>query len=265
MPMKQIANDIGAWTAGATWQLNQLGNTGSQQVVNFLNGSAVTLYTGDVVIVGTSAAADPTAVNATTTATANSPLIVGVVGGETNMPGAGGPIPLQTPPVRYDTNAGTTSASPTVTDPATIASDVGKGVSGPGIPTGAYILTVTPGVSFTISVNATATASAQTIIVGPRQSSVGPGYLAIPVGEVMPVVVQGWAYVNIGANTVAAGAALASSTTARIAAAPSVATYVASSPGTFIAVALEPQNGTGVITSGDGSASVLIRSWVTKF
>ena len=262
MPSKTIANDYGAWSAGATWQLNQLGNTMSQEVINFINGSAVTLFTGDVVVIGTSGAADPTAVNATTVAAANSPLVVGVVGGNTNMPAAGGAIPLQTPPTRFDT--ATTAISATVTDSSAIASDVGKGVSGVGIPQNAYIISVTPGVSFIMNIAATV-AGTNLLTIGPRQSSVGPGYLAVPTGEVMPVVIQGWAYVNIGANTVAAGAALASSATARIAAAPSVTTYVASSPGTFIAVALEPQNGTGVITSGDGSASVLVRAWVTKF
>jgi hypothetical protein len=262
MAGKQIANDWGAWTAGATWQTNQLGNTMSQEVVNFVNGSTVTLYTGDVVVLGTSTIPDPTAVNATSTTAASSPYVVGVVGGETNMAFAGGPIPEQTPPFRFDQV--TTTASAVVPDTATVATDIGKGVSGPNIAPNAYIISVVPGTSFTMNVAALG-AGTQIVTIGPRQSSVGPGWLAVPVGEVMPVVIAGWAYVNIGGNTVAAGAALSTSATARVAAAVATTTYVASSPGTFIAVALEPQNGPGVITSGDGSASVLVRSWVSKF
>jgi len=253
MPMKQIANDIGAWSAGATWQLNQLGNTGSQFVVNFINNSGLTLFTGDLV-----ALSEPTAVNVVTTTTAQSPLAVGVIGGETNMASAGGPIPQQTPPTRYDSNV-TTATTAIVTDAAALATDVGKGVSGPNIPIGAYILSVTPGVSFVMSANGLAAGSGLTIIVGPRQSSVGPGWLAIPTGEVCPVVVSGWAYVNVGANTVAAGGFLASSAIARQAATAGTPTF-----GNQIAVALEANNAAGVITSGDGSASVLVRSWITK-
>lgn len=257
MPGKQIANDIGAWSAGATWQTNQIGNTMSQFVVNFINNFTSTLYTGDVVILNS---ADPTGVTATATTTPQTALVIGVVGGETNMAFAGGPIPQQTPPTRYDTNAGTTNASPTVTDPAVTAGDVGKGVVGPGIPLGAYIISVTAGTSFVMNVNATATASAQTIIVGPRQSSIGPGWLAIPTGEVMPVITSGWGYVNVGANAVVQGAILATSATARVA-----ATAATPTDGSNIAIALEANNATGVITSGDGSPSVLVRSWITKF
>lgn len=260
MAVKLIANDWGAWTAGATWQTNQLGNTQSQFVSNFVNAGSTTVYTGDVVIVGSaSTVPDPTAVNITPITTAQSPYTIGIVGGETNMAYAGGPIPAQTPPTRIDTNT-TTALSATVTDAQTIASDIGKGVTGPGIPAGAYILSVTPGTSFVMSVAATVAASGVTLYIGPRQSSVGPGWLAVPVGEVCPVILSGWGYVNVGTNTVAAGAVLASSTTPRVAAVPGTP-----SDGTNIAVALEPQNGPGVITSGDGTANVLVRSWITKF
>ena len=158
-----------------------------------------------------------------------------------------------------------TNSTTTVTDASAIASDVGKGVSGPGIPLNAYIVSVTVGTSFVMNVAATATAASLTMQIGPRTSSVGPGWLSVPAGQVCPVVITGWAYVNVGANTVAAGAVFATSATARIAAAVAVTTYGASSPGTFIGVALEPQNGPGVITSGDGTASVLIRAWIDKF
>lgn len=259
MPAKQIANDFGAWTAGASWQTNQLGNTMSQMVVNFLNGGTQTLYTGDIVVAGTTTIPDPTAVNCTATTVAQSPYVVGVVGGETNMAFAGGLIPQQTPPTRIDT-ANVTGASATVADTSAIASDVGKGVSGPGIPADAYILSVVPGTSFTMNVLATAPGSGVQIFIGPRRSAVGPGWLAVPAGQVAPVVIQGWAYVNVGANTVAAGGMLSTSATARVAATAGTPTF-----GLQIAVALEAQNAPGVITSGDGTASVLVRAWITKF
>jgi len=256
--MKQLANDYGAWTAGASWQVtNPVGNTMSQEVVNFINGSGITLYTGDVVVVGTSAATpDPTATNVTTTATAQSPYVVGVVGGETNMAYAGGAIPSQTPPTSYFTT--TTTASATVNDTTAVATDVGKGVFGPGIPAGAYILSVTPGTSFVMNVAATA-GGPFSFSKGPRISAVGPGWLSVPVGSVCPVVIQGWAYVNIGAATVAAGATLSTAAIARQAAVAGTPTL-----GCQIGTALEAQNGAGVITSGDGSASVLVRAWITK-
>src|SRR5215467_9716187 len=85
------------YTAGATWLTNNMGNFGTQETTNFVNGSTTTLYTGDVVVLGTSAATpDVQAFNVTTAAAASSPYIVGVVGGETNMASAGGPIPFQT-------------------------------------------------------------------------------------------------------------------------------------------------------------------------
>src|SRR5215469_17758241 len=188
MPQKLISNDIGAWSAGATWQTNTPGNTSTQVVGMFVNGWTGTLYTGDVVICNVN---DATCVQAVATATPGSIQVVGVVGGTTNQAASGGAIPLQTPPTRFDSGAGTTSASATVTDTAILAGDVGKGVSGPGIPAGAYILSVTAGTSFVMSANATATGTI-TVTVGPRQSSVGPGYLAVPTGEVMPVVQLGW-------------------------------------------------------------------------
>jgi len=256
--MKQLANDYGAWTAGASWQVtNPVGNTMSQEVVDFINGSGITLYTGDVVVVGTSAATpDPTGINVTSTATAQSPYVVGVVGGETNMAYAGGGIPSVTQPVTYFT--ATTTASATVPDTTAVATDVGKGVFGPGIPAGAYIISVTPGTSFVMNVAATASGPNQ-LSKGPRVSSVGPGWLGIPSGEIVPVVIQGWAYINIGGNTVAAGATLSASATARVAAVAGTPTL-----GCQIGTALEAQNGAGVITSGDGSTSVLIRAWITK-
>lgn len=60
---------------------------------------------------------------------------------------------------RVDAASGTTTGSPTVTDTSAVAFDVGKVVTGAGIPAGTTIISVNPGVGFTMSQNATATAS----------------------------------------------------------------------------------------------------------
>lgn len=60
---------------------------------------------------------------------------------------------------RVDPAGGTTTGSPVVTDTAVTALDYGKPVTGAGIPAGTTIIGVVPGVSFTMSANATATAS----------------------------------------------------------------------------------------------------------
>lgn len=58
-----------------------------------------------------------------------------------------------------DTGCGTTSGSATVTDLNAAATYVGATVSGSGIPAGAVVLSVTPGVSFVMNTTATATAT----------------------------------------------------------------------------------------------------------
>ena len=58
---------------------------------------------------------------------------------------------------RVDANCGTTNASNVVTDAACVAADFNKTVTGTGIPANTVVTAVTPGVSFTISKNATAT------------------------------------------------------------------------------------------------------------
>jgi dienelactone hydrolase len=88
--------------------------------------------------------------------------------------------------IRVDTNCGTTNASPTVTDPAIVASDVGRAITGPNIPANSFVGTVTPGVSFLLSssassqvnVNATGTLAAQTMTLTPTW--VSAAYPALP-------------------------------------------------------------------------------------
>jgi len=263
MPSSVINYAGQPWTAGASWQTNNAGNFGTQETTDFLNGSNGTLWTGDVVVLGSGGPGgtipDVTAFNVDTTTTVSSPYVIGVVGGITNQASQGGPVPFQTPAWRYD--SATTAVGTTVTDTSTVAGDVGKAVIGPGVPSGAYIVSVTPGTSFVLSVAATAAATV-TLAIGPVTASVSAGFPGIPVGDIVPVVLSGWAYVNVGGNTVAAGNLLTTSGTARVA---SVVTSAATLIGTFIGVALEAQNAAGTITSGDGSTSRLVRAWITKF
>ncbi len=69
------------------------------------------------------------------------------------------------PSPRTDVNATTTNNSTLVLDPAITNGDLGKNVSGPGIPAGAMILSVTPGVSFVMSLPATTTASGVAVTI----------------------------------------------------------------------------------------------------
>lgn len=257
-----LAGDL-AWKAGATWDTGPPLNTGSQVVIEAMNGWTLPLYTGDVVAVGAPTPPDPTAVATAAMSGTQSPYCVGVVGGQINTPGTGGSLPNQLANVRYD-QAGTTAASATVTDTSAVASDLGKGITGPGIPSGAYITAVTAGTSFTISLAATATASPVTVMVGPRPAQMGPGYIpgAFPIGDLLPVVIAGVAYVNIGTSgTIGAGSVLATSV------APRIAAGVTATLGTSIGVALEPWNGPNVVPSGDGATppNILVRAWITKF
>jgi hypothetical protein len=254
MPTSPVINYAGQpWSAGATWLTNNAGNFGTQDVTNFTNGSNITLFPGDVVKIGTAAAADPTAFNVTTSTTAQDPLTVGVVGGMTNVPAAGGAIPFQLTAWRYDSV--TTAGTATVTDTSCVASDLGKEVIGPGIPSGAYIVTVTAGTSFVMNVATTASATVQ-VALGPREGAVGPGWPGVPPGDTLPVVTYGWAYVNIGGNTVAAAATVSSSATARVAATGTAAL------GGVLGVALEAQ--TAGIPSADGTTNKLIRCYITR-
>jgi hypothetical protein len=78
-----------------------------------------------------------------------------------------------TPAIRTDAAASTTAGSTTIGDVAAVAGDIGKFVTGPGIPPGAYATGATAGVSLTISVPATATASPVSIEVGGTQLDIG--------------------------------------------------------------------------------------------
>ena len=66
---------------------------------------------------------------------------------------------------RTDTGCVTTSGSPTVTDSSALSSDAGAPVTGPGIPSGTVIVSASGG-SFTMSANATASATVSLAIGG---------------------------------------------------------------------------------------------------
>jgi HK97 family phage major capsid protein len=65
---------------------------------------------------------------------------------------------------RTDASSGTTTGSAVVTDTHAVATDIGRPVSGPGIPAGAVVLSSQVGASLTISALATATASVSVVV-----------------------------------------------------------------------------------------------------
>jgi hypothetical protein len=69
---------------------------------------------------------------------------------------------------RVITDGHTTSASPNVTSATAVFSpaDTGTGISGPGIPAGAYIKTVTSATAIVLTMNATATSTAAKLVIG---------------------------------------------------------------------------------------------------
>jgi len=77
------------------------------------------------------------------------------------------------PAARVDASCGTTNTSPVVTDAAITIADTGKPVSGTGIPAGSTIIGVTPGVSFTMSANATATGTVSVTIAATSDAGAG--------------------------------------------------------------------------------------------
>lgn len=97
-----------------------------------------------------------------TFAAAGIPVGVDLLFGRVNT----GAITLASSMVRQITDAGITNASAVVTTAQSLATDVDRIVTGPGIPAGTRILSVVAGVSFTMTANATATAAAQTVDLG---------------------------------------------------------------------------------------------------
>lgn len=74
---------------------------------------------------------------------------------------------------RVDAGCVTTNTSPVVTDAAVTLNDVGKPVSGTGIPAGATIIAVNPGVGFTMSANATASGTVPVTVASTTDAGAG--------------------------------------------------------------------------------------------
>jgi hypothetical protein len=304
MPSPIINNAARAWTQGASWLDTYQDNLGTQYTEDFQNASGALLYPGDVVVLGTSTSIgavtnDATGLSVGVTNTASDARVVGVVGGEpynysnpqpyTSIPVGqvgGGLIPsLDTNWVASNGywNTGVTLIS----DPFASIVNVGKFIYGPGIPAGAYVVSAVANTSYTISTNTTAIGYANTspgglYYLGPQTSGIGPGFpwqtnvvtnatgpVAYANGSVVPVVTRGWAYINIGTATPAAGAQVATAAAYRTVAAPATAASVAALQalaGTFIAVTLEAQAaGLAVPDNAGGTSFRVVRAWIDKF
>jgi hypothetical protein len=288
MPTPTIPNVGQAFNVGGSWLNTYLSNQNSQESVDFQNNSGTVLYVGDVVVLSnivSSTTPDPTALSAAPIASASSTYVVGVVGGEVYNPGAttspaqvgGALIPLTDTGWVYSTGTWT-SGTATITDSTASASNIGKAVYGQDSPNSwpitpglqSIVISAVANTSYGVSIAPTQTrGSATNYYLGPAEGAVGPQFPGISgygAGDIMPVVTRGWAYINIGTNTVAAGAALATSATSRVAAVPGTAGSVAALQallGSFIGIALEAQS--AGIGSPDGTTNKLIRAWIDKF
>jgi hypothetical protein len=113
--------------------------------------------------------------------------------------------------------------------------------------TGCVVTTSTGGNDFTVI----------GVVGGHSQGALGSvsDTTTFPNGGIVPVIIQGPARVNIGANTVAAGAQLTSDTNAKQAKANAAST-VLTAVGTIIGIALEAQSAK--------DANNTIRAWIQK-
>jgi hypothetical protein len=241
MPTKQIGNATQAWSGGATWNIltdNQL----TQTVAHLLNASGTALFIGDVVGLDATSSSTTGAQCVLPTAAGTA---IGVVGGEifSNVSPAagGGAVTLETGPARTDV-ATVANGNATVTDASVKASDLFRQVSGTGVPAGAFIISVNPGTSFVMSAQGNAAGASVTISDPPP--SVGPGWSStaqygIPPGVEVPVVILGFAWVNVGTTGApASGALLAGAAGVPAAASTAAGAAVAAGIGTYFARAL---------------------------
>ena len=119
---------------------------------------------------------------------------------------------------RTDASCATTNASKTVTDANCVAGDLGRVVTGTGIPSNTIVTSVTAGTSFTISQNATATNNPVSLTLtqtGPTRTadiqSDSAALTSILIGgshNIALATKQGAGPVIIGGTTIQAGAAL---------------------------------------------------------
>lgn len=118
-----------------------------------------------------------------------------------------GNTPNKTPgPIGHTDTATFPSGHTTITDASIVAGDVGQTVSGPGIPLGATVVTVTDGVSFMISAPTSAAGNNVTITIGtpgvPAVSSdMNIDGLAMPSLSDWAITGFSWQIDNIGSPT----------------------------------------------------------------
>jgi hypothetical protein len=256
MAQKQIMNPLQAWTAGATWSNQSGDNEMTQSVAHLLNGSSLTLYTGDIVCI------DVTGTQAVLAGVAADPRVIGVVGGtemdgsyypagSTNInirPSGGGATPPELS-ASITASMGFTGASGAVTYTGALATDLGKQILVPFVATTntnplVYTITaVNPGNGYTVTPNFNGTTGSFTAILQNAPSSIGPGWgpaSAYPIGVQLPVVTSGYGRVNInGVVAVVATDSIASASGTPVGVRTAAGASTAAQNGTFIATTLE--------------------------
>lgn len=284
MPTKQITNPLQAWTSGATWGTPSGDNEMTQNVAHLLNGSGVTLYTGDIVAI------DVTGTQAILPAVAGDPRAIGTVGGveqdgsyypagSTNInlrPSGGAPSPAELSPAVIAT-MGFTGASATVTYTGAAATDLGKQILVPYNATTntnpqVYTITaVTVGTGYTVTPNFNGTTGSfpgTTLQNAP--TNLGPGWgpaSVYPVGIEVPVNIGGFGRVNINAVAAVVASDLIASTSGSVVGARTAAGgAVAAGIGSYIAVTLEAYAARDVsLTTAGITGHDTVRAYIVKF
>jgi len=278
MPVKSITNPLQAWTSGATWGTLSGDNEMTQAVANLLNGSGAILYTGDIVAI------DVTGTQAILPPGAGDPRVIGVVGGTyedgsyypvgstsiniLTMDGYAQPAGLSP---AITASMGLTNGSGTVTYASAAATDIGKQLTVPynsstnANPQIYTITAVSAGVSYTVTPTFNGTTGSFNCTVQMAPSSEGPGWppsSSYPVGVQVPVVIGGFARINInGVAGVVASDLIAGTSGSPIGARTAAAAATAAQIGTFIAVTLEAYAARLVGVAGHDT----VRAWITKF
>jgi hypothetical protein len=257
MVTKQIMNPLQAWTSGATWGTASGDNEMTQNVAHLLNGSGVTLYTGDII------AMDVTGTQAVLPAVAGDPRVIGTVGGveqdgsyypvgSTNInlrPSGGGFVPPELSAVITAT-LGLTGASGTVTYALAAVTDLGKQIIVPynattNLTPQVYTITaVVPATSYTVTPNFNGTTGTfANCQIQNAPTNIGPGWgpaSVYPIGVQVPVNTGGFGRVNINAVAAVVASDLVASTSSSVVGARTAAgAAIAGQTGSFIAVALE--------------------------
>lgn len=284
MAQKQIMNPLQAWTSGATWGTLSGDNEMTQNVAHLLNGSGVTLYTGDIVaidVTGTQAILPPGAADL---------RVIGTVGGveqdgsyyptgSSNInirPSGGGFVPPELSPTTT-ASMGFTGASGTVTYTGAAATDLGKQLLVPynsstnANPQVYTITAVTVGTGYTVAPTFNGTTGTFNLVtLQNAPSNIGPGWgpaSVYPVGVQVPVNIGGFGRVNINAVAASvAGDAIAGTSGSPVGARTAAGATTAGQTGSFIAVTLEAYaaRDTSLTTAGiAGHDSV--RAWIAKF